>query len=66
MSSLRNAYLDVLGIDRWVPRGAEDPVELAAPEARRRARSRHRGAHSGRFSARQDAGHPLSARSRGR
>ena len=27
MSSLRNAYLDALGIDRWVPRGApETPV----------------------------------------
>ena len=36
MSSLRNAYLDVLGIDRWVPRGAEAPVDavaLAAPVA---------------------------------
>jgi uracil-DNA glycosylase len=30
MSLLRNAYLDALGIDRWVPRGAE---ETAAPEA---------------------------------
>jgi DNA polymerase len=30
MSSLRNAYLEVLGIDRWVPRGA---VEEAAPPA---------------------------------
>jgi uracil-DNA glycosylase family 4 len=25
MSSLRNAYLDALGIDRWVLRGAEEP-----------------------------------------
>ena len=29
MSSLRNAYLDALGIDRWVPRGAIE--EMAAP-----------------------------------
>ena len=28
MGSLRNAYLDVLGIDRWVPKGA---VEVAEP-----------------------------------
>jgi uracil-DNA glycosylase family 4 len=38
--SLRNAYLDVLGIDRWVPRGApaETPVEpeVAAPVTARR------------------------------
>jgi uracil-DNA glycosylase len=27
--SMRNAYLDALGIDRWVPRNA--PVEVAAP-----------------------------------
>jgi DNA polymerase len=37
MSSLRNAYLDVLGIDRWVPRDAVDEraetVELPAPPA---------------------------------
>lgn len=35
MSSQRNAYLDVLGIDRWVPRGAieeiVDPVIAPAP-----------------------------------
>lgn len=30
---LRNAYLDVLGIDRWVPRAAIEPAaESAAPE----------------------------------
>jgi uracil-DNA glycosylase family 4 len=29
MSSLRNAYLEALGIDRWVRRGAEGPVALA-------------------------------------
>ena len=47
MSSLRNAYLEVLGIDRWVPRGAEEPeapvlvepprapqLRVAAPETR--------------------------------
>ena len=31
MNPLRNAYLDALGIDRWVPRGA--PADLLAPEA---------------------------------
>jgi uracil-DNA glycosylase len=31
MSSLRNAYLDALGIDRWVLRGGNE--EIAAPEA---------------------------------
>lgn len=32
MSSLRNAYLEVLGIDRWVPRGTvEEAATLAAP-----------------------------------
>ena len=31
MSSLRYAYLDVLGIDRWVPRGAEEAI--LSPEA---------------------------------
>ncbi len=34
MSSMRNAYLDVLGIDRWVPRGTPDePVIVAPPKA---------------------------------
>jgi uracil-DNA glycosylase family 4 len=32
MSSLRNAYLDALGIDRWVPRGAEEPEAPALAE----------------------------------
>ena len=32
MSSMRNAYLDALGIDRWVPRGAvEEAATLAGP-----------------------------------
>ncbi len=31
MSSLRNAYLDVLGIDRWVPKGAVEESVEAAP-----------------------------------
>lgn len=39
MGSLRNAYLDVLGIDRWVPRGAPPEAasvaEPAPPTARR-------------------------------
>jgi uracil-DNA glycosylase family 4 len=35
---LRNAYLDVLGIDRWVPRGAIEPAaEAAASEPVARA-----------------------------
>jgi uracil-DNA glycosylase len=38
MGSLRNAYLDVLGIDRWVPKGAVEVVEPAlqvpAPDTR--------------------------------
>jgi uracil-DNA glycosylase len=29
MSSLRNAYLDVLGIDRWVPRGVTEEIAVA-------------------------------------
>ena len=29
---LRNAYLDVLGIDRWVARDAPDPTEAATAE----------------------------------
>ncbi|HEX6638268.1 MAG TPA: uracil-DNA glycosylase [Steroidobacteraceae bacterium] len=33
MSSLRNAYLDVLGIDRWVPRDAPAEADLPAPVA---------------------------------
>src|SRR5690349_10591947 len=34
MSSLRNAYLDVLGIDRWVSRTAAPEIEVAvAPES---------------------------------
>jgi uracil-DNA glycosylase family 4 len=40
MSSLRNAYLDALGIDRWVPRGAPEapePVAELPPVARREA-----------------------------
>ncbi|HUQ12630.1 MAG TPA: uracil-DNA glycosylase [Steroidobacteraceae bacterium] len=31
MSSLRNAYLDALGIDRWVPRSAVSDEPCAAP-----------------------------------
>src|SRR5262245_45197907 len=31
MSSLRNAYLDVLGIDRWVPRSATGEAAAEAP-----------------------------------
>jgi DNA polymerase len=38
MGSLRNAYLDVLGIDRWVPKGAVEVAEPAlavrAPDSR--------------------------------
>src|SRR5690242_20690343 len=38
MGSLRNAYLDVLGIDRWVPKGAveaaEPVLQIRTPESR--------------------------------
>jgi DNA polymerase len=39
MGPLRNAYLDALGIDRWVPRHAlpEEPAIVAAAPARRAA-----------------------------
>jgi DNA polymerase len=32
MDSLRNAYLDALGVDRWVPRGAPREVVAVEPE----------------------------------
>jgi uracil-DNA glycosylase family 4 len=44
VASLRNAYLDVLGIDRWVPRGAPNEIEGAPvpvpPVAEPRAQAR--------------------------
>jgi uracil-DNA glycosylase len=33
MSSLRNAYLEALGIDRWIPRGLDEPEEPAVTAA---------------------------------